>query len=107
MGRAVEVFRRNAVELDRLLAERAEAANKLEKIVEERTAEVQRRGAALRVTFENMEHGVLMFDRDLKLAAWNKQVIELLELPEAFLTGEPHFSEFIRFLATRGGYGAV
>jgi signal transduction histidine kinase/DNA-binding response OmpR family regulator/HAMP domain-containing protein len=107
MGRAVEVFRRNAVELDQLLAERAEAANKLEKIVEERTAEVQRRGAALRVTFDNMEHGVLMFDGALKLAAWNRQVIEALELPEGFLASEPNFADFIRFLAERGEYGDV
>ena len=40
MGRAVEVFRRNAVELDHLLVERAEAATKLERIVEQRTAEL-------------------------------------------------------------------
>ncbi len=107
MGRAVEVFRQNAVELDHLLMERAEAANRLEKIVEERTAELQRRGAALRVTFENMEHGVLMFDRELKLAAWNHQVIKLLDLPETFLAGEPHFADLIRFLAERGEYGTV
>jgi signal transduction histidine kinase len=107
MGRTVEVFRRNAIELDRLLAERAEAANKLEKIVQDRTAEVQRRGAALRVTFDNMEHGVLMFDRELKLAAWNNQVMQLLELAETFLANEPHFSDFIRLLAERGEYGAV
>jgi HAMP domain-containing protein len=44
MGRAVEVFRRNAVELDQLFAERADAAIKLEKIVEECTAELKRRG---------------------------------------------------------------
>jgi signal transduction histidine kinase/CheY-like chemotaxis protein/HAMP domain-containing protein/putative methionine-R-sulfoxide reductase with GAF domain len=40
MGRAVEVFRQNAIELDQLLAERAEAAERLEKMVEERTAEL-------------------------------------------------------------------
>jgi len=40
MGRAVEVFRQNAIELDQLLAERAETAARLEKMVEERTAEL-------------------------------------------------------------------
>jgi len=107
MGRAVEVFRRNAVELDQLLAERADAAIKLEKIVEQRTAELQRRGEVMRVTFENMEHGVLIFDREMKLVAWNRQITELLELPETFLAGEPHFSDFIRFQAERGEYGDV
>jgi signal transduction histidine kinase/CheY-like chemotaxis protein len=107
MGRAVEVFRRNAVELDQLLAERADAAIKLEKIVEQRTAELQRRGEVMRVTFENMEHGVLIFDREMKLVAWNRQIAELLELPTTFLAGEPHFSDFIRFQAERGEYGDV
>src|SRR5262245_66190509 len=87
MGRAVEVFRRNAVELDQLLAERADAAIKLEKIVEQRTAELQRRGEVMRVTFENMEHGVLIFDREMKLVAWNRQITELLELTETFFAG--------------------
>lgn len=41
MGRAVEVFRKNAIELDQLLVERADAAIKLEKIVEQRTAELR------------------------------------------------------------------
>jgi signal transduction histidine kinase/HAMP domain-containing protein len=40
MGRAVEVFRLNAVERDALLAERAEAAARLGQVVAERTAEL-------------------------------------------------------------------
>jgi adenylate cyclase len=106
MGRAVEVFRRNAIELDHLLAERANAAIRLEKLVEERTSELQRRGAVLRVTFDNMEHGVLMFDPELKLAAWNRQVMELLELPQAFLESEARYGDYLRFLAERGEYAS-
>jgi signal transduction histidine kinase/CheY-like chemotaxis protein len=73
----------------------------------QRTAELQQRGAVLRVTFDNMAHGVLMFDREQKVAAWNRQVTKLLELPETFLAGEPRFVDFIRFLAQRGEYGAI
>jgi signal transduction histidine kinase/HAMP domain-containing protein len=40
MGRAVEVFRQNAIERDELLAERATAAERLEHLVDERTAEL-------------------------------------------------------------------
>jgi len=40
MGHAVEVFRDNAIALDRLLAEREQAAQQLEKVVGERTAEL-------------------------------------------------------------------
>jgi len=41
MGQAVETFRRNTVERDHLLAERAEAADRLEHTVEERTLEMR------------------------------------------------------------------
>jgi GAF domain-containing protein len=40
MARAVEVFRRNAIELERLLEERKEAAARLERVVEERTRDL-------------------------------------------------------------------
>jgi signal transduction histidine kinase/CheY-like chemotaxis protein/methyl-accepting chemotaxis protein len=107
MARAVEVFRNNAIALDQLLAEREQAAAQLEKVVEERTAELHRRETELRVTFDNMAHAVVMFDSRLQLTAWNRQFSALLELPESFLNSRPTFAEFIRHLAERGEYGAV
>jgi signal transduction histidine kinase len=107
MARAVAVFRDNAVALDQLLAEREQAAARLEKVVEERTAELRQRGAVLRVTLDHMADGVVMFDSEQKVAAWNPQVIELLELPESFLAAGPNFAAYIRFLAVRGEFGAV
>ncbi len=41
MGEAIETFRRNTIERDHLLAERAEAADRLEHTVEERTLEMR------------------------------------------------------------------
>jgi adenylate cyclase len=107
MAHAVEVFRDNAIALDQLLAEREQAAAQLEKVVDERTAALHRRGTELRVTLDNMAHAVVMFDSSLKLTAWNRQFLTLLELPESFLNSKPHFAEFIRHLAERGEYGAV
>lgn len=107
MARAVAVFRDNAIELDRLLAEREQEAERLERMVEERTTEVTRRGDELRVTFDNMAHGVAMFDDHLRLGAWNRHFAELLELPDAFLTSHPTFAEFVRHLGNRGEYGSV
>ena len=71
------------------------------------TTEAEERGAALRVTFDNMSNGILMFDSQMKLAASNRQVAALLDLPATFFSGAPSFQEFIRFLAERGEYGAV
>ncbi len=107
MAHAVEVFRDNAIALDQLLDEREQAAARLEKTVEERTAELRRRETELRVTFDNMAHAVVMFDRDLRLTAWNRQFETLLDLSEAFLSRKPDFAEYVRYLAERGEYGSV
>ena len=107
MGRAVEVFRQNAIELDQLLAERAEAAARLEKIVAQRTDELAGREATLRVMFDNMPQGVALFDRDLRMVAWNEQFPALVGLSDEFLRGRRDFPDFIRSLAKKGDYGLV
>jgi signal transduction histidine kinase len=105
MGRAVEVFRRNAIELERLLEERKQVAAQLEQVVEERTRELERRSSVLRVTFDNMGHGVVMFDRDRRMVAWNHRFQELLDLPDDRIGLDMTFEDFIRYLAERGEFG--
>jgi signal transduction histidine kinase/DNA-binding response OmpR family regulator len=78
-----------------------------EKVITDQLAALSNRETELRATFDNMEQGVAMYDADYKLATWNRQFRELLDLPDSFFEKGHTFVDYLRYVGERGEFGNV
>jgi len=56
----------------------------------------------LQAGVENIEQGISVIDADMRLVAWNKRYIELLDYPENFVCVGKPIADLIQFNAARG-----
>jgi PAS domain S-box-containing protein len=70
-----------------------------------RESELAHKTELLETTLENIDQGIAMVDADLRTIAFNRRVLELLDLPADRFTVGFHIEDVYRFNAERGEYG--
>jgi signal transduction histidine kinase len=66
--------------------------------------EAKRNAEILQATLDNMADGIRVFDKDLKLLAWNKVAFEMFGFPEQLARKGTPYSAFLDFTIKRGDY---
>ncbi|WP_419799762.1 PAS-domain containing protein [Terasakiella sp.] len=70
-----------------------------------RERELAEQNVLLQSTLDNLRQGVSVFDKDLKLVAWNQRFIELLDLPDGLVEHHMTYERYTRFNVFRGEFG--
>ncbi|HUN45321.1 MAG TPA: PAS-domain containing protein [Stellaceae bacterium] len=70
-----------------------------------REQELAEKTQVLQATFDNMEQGLLVLDRDLRIKAWNGRFLQLLGVPPESVQFGASVADVTRLIAERGEYG--
>lgn len=68
------------------------------------TEDLARERNILQITLDNVDQGVLMVDRDLRLVLYNRRAAELLNVPTEFLESRPSYPEIVDLQHDRGEF---
>jgi signal transduction histidine kinase len=71
---------------------------------EKAEADLRRQSALLHATLENMDQGLLMFDRDEAIQVHNKRAQELLGLPDRLMGDRPSFRQIRQYQIDQGEF---
>jgi Na+/proline symporter/signal transduction histidine kinase len=72
---------------------------------DEATQAIQFNQKVLSSTLENLDHGVSVIDRDLRLVAWNRKYLEMYHYPKDLIRVGTPIEELVRYNADRGECG--
>lgn len=72
---------------------------------DEATQAIQFNQKVLSSTLENLDHGVSVIDRDLRLVAWNRKYLEMYQYPKDLIRVGTPIESLVRYNAERGECG--
>jgi signal transduction histidine kinase len=75
------------------------------KLIDEASAAIQSSRDQLQHALDHARQGITVFDANLALTAWNREFVDLFDLPPAMLRHGVGLDEIVRFNAGRGAYG--
>ena len=91
--------------LSLLLKPRAVSGQSALKLIDEASAAIQSSRDQLQHALDHARQGITVFDSNLALTAWNREFVDLFDLPQALLRHGVGLDEIVRFNAARGAYG--
>src|SRR6204780_1799143 len=91
--------------LSLLLKPRTVSGQSALKLIDEASAAIQSSRDQLQHALDHARQGITVFDANLALTAWNREFVDLFELPPSMLRPGVALDEMVRFNASRGVYG--
>jgi PAS domain S-box-containing protein len=73
--------------------------------LKERERRLAETTSVLRAVLEHMDQGISMMDRDLRVTAFNRRIMELYDLPPDMTEGVTRYHDIVRYQAEKGEFG--